>query len=69
MKIRDFLKIKGYLVITIGPDETVSVAIQKLIENNIGAMPVCSDKGVLLGIISERDLLKECFHQGPRSDD
>jgi len=61
MKIRDFLKIKGRLVITIGPKETVSVAIQKLVENNIGALPVCNDKGELLGIISERDILKECF--------
>jgi len=63
MKIRDFLKIKGRPVITIGPDETVSVAIQKLVENNIGALPVCNDKGKLLGIISERDILKEYFQR------
>ena len=61
MKIRDFLKLKGRPVITIGPNETVSVAIQKLVENDIGALPVCSNNGALLGIISERDLLKECF--------
>ncbi len=63
MKIRDFLKIKSRPVITIGPNETASVAIQKLVENDIGALPVCNEKGVLLGIISERDLLKECFQR------
>ena len=63
MKIRDFLKIKGRSVIIIGPNETISIAIQKLVENDIGALPVCNEKGVLLGIISERDLLKECFQR------
>jgi len=61
MKISAFLKIKGRPLVTIGPNETISVAIQKLVENDIGALPVCDDKGMLLGIISERDLLKEVF--------
>ena len=60
MKIRDFLKINDRPVITIGPSETISAAIQKLVENHIGALPVCNDKGELLGIIGEKDLLKEC---------
>ena len=61
MKIRDFLKIKGHKTITIGPNETVHVALQRLVENNIGALPVCDEDGMLLGIVSERDLLKECL--------
>jgi len=63
MKIRDFLKIKGRKALTIGPNETVHVALQRLIENNIGALPVCDEDGVLLGIVSERDLLKayQCY--------
>ncbi len=63
MKIRDFLKIIDRPVITIGPNETLLIVIQTLIENNIGALPVCNEKGILLGIISERDLLKECFQR------
>ncbi len=63
MKIRDFLKIKCRPVITIGPNETLLIVIQTLIENDIGALPVCNEKGILLGIISERDLLKECFQR------
>jgi CBS domain-containing protein len=61
MKIRDFLKIKGHVTITIGPDETVYVALKRLVEHNIGALPVCDKDGVLVGIISERDLLKRCL--------
>jgi CBS domain-containing protein len=61
MKMRDFLKINDRPVITIGSSETISTAIQKLIENHIGALPVCNDKGELVGIICETDLLKECF--------
>lgn len=60
MKIKDLLKIKGRPIITIGPDETVHAAIQKLVKNNIGALPVCDAKGAMIGIVSERDLLKEC---------
>ncbi len=59
MKIKDFLKIKGRPVITIGPDETLHAAIQNLVENNIGALPVCNASGTLVGIVSERDLLRE----------
>ncbi len=61
MKIKDFLKIKSRSVITIGPDETLSSAIEKLVTNDIGALPVCDEKDVLVGIISERDLLNWCF--------
>ena len=59
-KVKDFLRAKGRPVITIGPNETIITAMQKLVENNIGALPVCDIKGMLLGILSERDLLKEC---------
>lgn len=60
MKVKDLLRTKGCSVITTGPDETIITAIQKLVENNIGALPVCNAKGTILGIVSERDLLKEC---------
>jgi len=63
MKIRDFLKTKGRPVITIGPDETIVAVIKKLVDNNIGALPVCGDDGKLLGIVSERDILKECLNR------
>lgn len=60
MKVKDLLKAKDNIVITIGPNETVQTAMRKLVEHNIGALPVCDAKGTILGIVSERDLLKEC---------
>lgn len=59
MKLRDLLKIKARPVITISPDETVYTAIQKLVANDRGSLPVCSDKGELLGIITERDIVRK----------
>lgn len=64
MKIRDLLKIKGRSVITIGPNETVAAAIQKLVENDRGSIPVCNEKGELVGIITERDIVRKCFVRG-----
>jgi len=60
IKVKDCLITKESPVITIGPDETVLKAIQKLVSHNIGALPVCDAKGMLQGIVSERDLLKAC---------
>ena len=64
MKIRDILNIKEFkyrTVVTIMPNESVSVAIQKLAEHDRGSIPVCNDKGELVGIITERDILRKCF--------
>lgn len=61
MKIRDLLKIKGRPVITIRPNETVAAAIQKLAEYDRGSIPVCNEKGELVGIVTERDIVRKCF--------
>ena len=61
LKIRDLLKIKGRPVITIGPNETVAAAVQKLAEHDRGSIPVCNEKGELVGIITERDIVRKCF--------
>ncbi len=61
MKIRDLLKTKSRSVITIGPNDTVSSAVQKLAEHDVGSLPVCNDKGELVGIVTERDVVRKCF--------
>ncbi|UCB42877.1 MAG: CBS domain-containing protein [Dehalococcoidales bacterium] len=65
-KVRICLEMKGHRLITIGPDDTVETAIRKLVDNKIGAMPVCDRQGNLIGIVSERDLLKECSQRAKR---
>lgn len=65
MKVKELLVKRGRPVITIGQNESVATAAQKLVESNIGALPVCDARGTMVGIISERDLLKECSqHSG-----
>ena len=61
LKIRDLLKMKGRPVVTIGPNETVAAAVQKLAEHDRGSIPVCNEKGELVGIITERDIVRKCF--------
>jgi len=58
MKIKEFQKINGRPLVTIGPDETIDIAIHKLVENRIGALPVCDENKALVGIVTERDLLE-----------
>src|SRR5438132_13598672 len=45
--------------VTIRPDTTVQSAIQVMLEHDIGAVLVVDSKSKLLGIFSERDLLKK----------
>lgn len=64
MKLRDLLNLKDSkyrTAITVGPDERLPAAIQKLVEHDRGSLPVCNDKGELVGIITERDVVRKCF--------
>jgi CBS domain-containing protein len=60
MKVFDLLNSKGQTVITVTPDEPVFAAMGKLIENKIGSLVVCT-AGKIVGIISERDMLKAAY--------
>ncbi len=61
MKIRDLLKIGGRELVSIGPNDTISAAVQKLAHYNRGSLPVIDDKGHMVGIITERDIVRKCF--------
>lgn len=56
MKIRDLLRAKGPVVVTIAPDVSIQEAMRVLVENRIGALVVVDGK--IRGIITERDLLR-----------
>jgi len=60
MKIRDLRKSSPVELQTISPEHTVHQAIQLLCRFNIGALPVLDVEGTLVGIISERDVLRLC---------
>ena len=44
-------------VVSIEPDESAALAARLLARHNIGLLPVCSAKGVLQGVVTDRDLI------------
>lgn len=60
MKVKDILRDKGAEVATIGVENTIYDAVKKLVEKSIGSLLVVDEKGAIAGIITERDILKEC---------
>jgi len=64
MKIRDIMDVHERGVITIAFNETVATAVDKLITNKISSLPVLDDDGKIMGILSERDVIREA-HANP----
>ncbi|HZW32404.1 MAG TPA: CBS domain-containing protein [Isosphaeraceae bacterium] len=64
MLVRDVLESKGRRILTIDCEATVSEAIAKLVQNNIGSLPVVDENGHLIGIFSERDVLRLIHNRG-----
>lgn len=58
MKVRDIMTEQ---VIKIGAEEPVSVAARALERYNIGALPVCDQRGNLCGMVTDRDLVTRCL--------
>ena len=67
MRIKDILDKKGSAVITIGPQRTVRDAIQMLCAHRIGALVVQTEAGEIVGIVTERDVLRECGERCPHA--
>jgi len=63
MRIADVLRNKGAAVVTINPEATVHELLAGLAEQNIGAMVVVGDEGVV-GIVSERDVVRQVHTHG-----
>jgi CBS domain-containing protein len=64
MKVRDVLKTKGERIITIEPGAMTPDAVARMVENNIGSLPVVDREGRLVGVLSERDLIRELHDRG-----
>ena len=65
MIIREFVEdLVGSNVKTIGPNATLADVAQDLASNNIGVLVVTDEKNNLVGIISERDLIRAITKYG-----
>lgn len=59
MNIAHVLAVKGGDVYTVGPEQTIREAVVLLAKHDIGALVVADTAGWPIGIISERDIVRE----------
>jgi len=64
MKVELILQRKGNDVISLRPEDTVQTAAAILSTNKIGALPVKNGSEELVGILSERDIVKGLYKSG-----
>ena len=61
MKVEDIIRNKGNDVYTIHADAIVSDALRMLNEKRIGALIVVDSQKAIRGIVTERDIMKQCY--------
>ena len=66
MPIEDLLIEKSRHLFTIEPNKTVEDAVAILAKNDIGALPVCDATGKMVGIMSERDIVRSFNKTGDK---
>ncbi len=67
MKVNEFLQLNKQALAWCRPEEPILTISERLSALNIGAMPVCGEGGAgLLGIISERDIVRGFASLGAR---
>ncbi|MFI6865776.1 CBS domain-containing protein [Nocardia sp. NPDC050406] len=65
MRISEILRRKGSDVVTIAPDASVRALLEILATHNVGAVVVSPDSTYLVGIVSERDIVRHLHGSGP----
>ncbi len=64
MKVISVLKSNKQKLAIAAPDDTIAELSKRLSSLNIGAMPVCAASGELIGVISERDVMRAFARDG-----
>lgn len=67
--VASVLSIKGRSVITVAPQRSLREAVELLSARGIGAVVVTGSDGAVLGILSERDIVRVLAAEGPRALD
>ena len=65
MRISDVLHTKGRGVVTATPTTTVTALLATLAEKGIGSIVISTDGSDLVGIVSERDVVRQLHASGP----
>jgi CBS domain-containing protein len=66
MKVKDILDVKGYEFESVGPNTTVGVAMDTIIQKGIGSLLIMNND-TLIGIISERDIFRLYHKYGQKA--
>lgn len=61
MKVEKILESKDGAVFSVHVDAIVNDALQSMDEKNIGALMVLDSQGNIQGIVSERDIMRNCY--------
>ena len=64
MKVSEYLATLKRIVITCRPEDTMETAATLLATNHIGAMPVRDASGQIIGMFSERDIIRGFSQRG-----
>ncbi len=67
MTVSRILAVKGRQVATIAPEQTLHEVSVQLSSQGIGALVVTDHDGRVVGIISERDVVRSLAERGPRA--
>ncbi len=65
MTVKSVLQNKSNIVATIKPSETIKAVLDKLADEEVGALVVSIDGKKIDGIISERDIVRGLSSDGP----
>jgi CBS domain-containing protein len=69
MQVSELIEKRGAELYSIGPDKTVAELIQVLNERHVGALVVVGPDDQLLGIVSERAVLRSAYDKGRKMID
>ena len=67
MTVARILEIKGHTIFALSPSTSLHETAEVLARRHIGAVAITDDQNHLLGIISERDIVRAIASEGPRA--
>ncbi len=67
MKVTEILRSKGADVITIWPGASLRSAVERMTKRNVGALVVVDDDGKVVGMLSEREVVRALADSAERA--
>jgi CBS domain-containing protein len=63
-------EVMNHVVVRVAPGDTVRQAARRMLEADVGFLPVCDDSGRVVGVLTDRDLaVRVCAEKGRSCDE